>query len=288
MHSGICARRFASRDFALGPTPLSAQVSRRQLFLLAGVAAGMSAGVCVRLIRLQIASSLAHSRNAQFLARCCHAVTPDARAASLIQQLASAVPLPSKARAMRSARTHETPAPPPLQRQRSRGVPPPQVFVAGATGETGRRVVEQLRAAGVTTVAGVRSIDKAKARSLRRPEEIRRSYASSLAKVLPHQIPTSTIRRPQKLGLDSKGATLVKADVTAGADALAAAIGDADAVVCCIGFAPSFNLGVDNPTKVDGQGTISLVDAAKKAGVKKFVMARTQRLRARGRSLLLR
>lgn len=146
--------------------------------------------------------------------------------------------------------------------------------MAGATGETGRRVVQQLCAAGVTTVAGVRSIDKAKARA-----------ASPRLPSLPWY---DVLSRPpvirsiaQKLGLDAKGALLVKADVTASPSALAAAIGDAEAVVCCIGFAPSFNLGVDNPTKVDGQGTISLVDAAKLAGVKKFVMARCGAWRSR-------
>ena len=114
---------------------------------------------------------------------------------------------------------------------------PKKVLVVGATGETGRRIVAQLRAAGVAVRAGVRDVKKG-----------------------------------QSLGLALAGAELVKADVTDGVDALVDAIGDADAVVCATGFTPSFNLGKDNAKAVDGLGTRALIDAAKRAGVKRLVL----------------
>ena len=114
---------------------------------------------------------------------------------------------------------------------------PSKVFVAGATGQTGRRVVSQLRAAGIAVRAGARDLKKA-----------------------------------DSLGFRAAGAEIVRADVTDGVDALVEAIGDADAVVCATGFSPSFNWSKDNAKSVDGLGTRALVDAAKKAGVKKFVL----------------
>ena len=111
------------------------------------------------------------------------------------------------------------------------------MFVAGATGQTGRRVVSQLRAAGVAVRAGARDTKKA-----------------------------------QSLGFTAAGAEFVHADVTEGVEALVEAIGDADAVVCATGFTPSFNFGKDSAKMVDGVGTRALVDAAKKAGVKRFVL----------------
>ncbi len=74
--------------------------------------------------------------------------------------------------------------------------------MAGSTGQTGRRVVAQLRAAGVAVRAGARDTKKA-----------------------------------QSLGLGAAGAELVHADVTEGVDALVDAIGDADAVVRRVGAA---------------------------------------------------
>ncbi|KXZ53376.1 hypothetical protein GPECTOR_7g1272 [Gonium pectorale] len=103
------------------------------------------------------------------------------------------------------------------------------VFVAGATGKTGRRVVQQLRAAGFAVRAGVRTRSKA-----------------------------------LELGLAADpGVTVVEADVTKGADVLLAAIGDAQAVVCATGAA---GFGSNGAKTVDEQGTISLVDAALRSG----------------------
>lgn len=111
------------------------------------------------------------------------------------------------------------------------------MFVAGSTGATGRRVTAQLRAAGLAVRAGARDVKKA-----------------------------------QSLGFQSAGAEIVRCDVTEGVDALVEAIGDADAVVVTTGFTPSFNFGKDNAAAVDGAGTRALIDAAKKAGVKRFVL----------------
>ncbi|KAF6252548.1 pyridine nucleotide binding protein [Scenedesmus sp. NREL 46B-D3] len=109
------------------------------------------------------------------------------------------------------------------------------VFVAGSTGNTGRRVVQQLRAAGYKVRAGVRDARKA-----------------------------------QSLGfaLDS-GISIVEADVTKDARSLEAAIGDAQAVICATGFS---GLNPLNVGAVDEKGTINLVNAAKARGVSTFVL----------------
>lgn len=111
-----------------------------------------------------------------------------------------------------------------------------KVFVAGATGNTGKRIVEQLLARGFAVKAGVRDVDKAK---------------SSF--------------------FDNPALQIVNADVTEGIDKLAEAIGDdSDAVVCAIGFKPSLDLLA--PWKVDNFGTVNLVEACRKRGVNKFVL----------------
>eukprot|EP00879_Flechtneria_rotunda_P018227 GHRR01019122.1.p1 GENE.GHRR01019122.1~~GHRR01019122.1.p1 ORF type:complete len:321 (+),score=102.43 GHRR01019122.1:196-1158(+) len=109
------------------------------------------------------------------------------------------------------------------------------VFVAGSTGNTGRRVVQQLRAAGFNVRAGVRDIRKA-----------------------------------QSLGfaLDS-GIEIIEADVTKDVGTLANAIGDADAVICATGYGGLNPFGVGS---VDETGTMRLVDAAKARRVKEFVL----------------
>jgi len=126
---------------------------------------------------------------------------------------------------------------------------PKKVVVIGATGATGIKVVKELQAiGGLQVVAGVRNLDKAK-----------------------------------KLGLEGLGVELVKLDVTSDVGAMAQAIGDADVVVCATGFVPG------NPFKmaeaahqVDNVGTVNLVDAAVKAGVKKFVLVSSILTNGRG------
>lgn len=109
-----------------------------------------------------------------------------------------------------------------------------KVFVAGSTGQTGRRVVQQLRAKGFEVRAGVRDIKKG-----------------------------------QGLGLAmDKSVELVEADVLK-PDQLAAAIGDAQAVICATGYTGFNPSGFG---EVDEVGTKNLINAAKAAGVTKFVL----------------
>ncbi|KAL9687857.1 hypothetical protein QQ045_032265 [Rhodiola kirilowii] len=86
-----------------------------------------------------------------------------------------------------------------------------KVFVAGATGSTGKRIVEQLLARGFSVKAGVRDIEKAKT-----------TFTSNNNNPALH---------------------FVKADVTEGSEKLAEVIGDdSDAVICATGFRPSWDL----------------------------------------------
>ncbi|KAK9868358.1 hypothetical protein WJX84_007812 [Apatococcus fuscideae] len=109
------------------------------------------------------------------------------------------------------------------------------VFVAGASGKTGKAVVKYLSSKGVAVRAGVRDIAKAK--------------ASDLA--------------------NEKNIQFVEADVTKSSEVLTAAIGNADAVIIAIGYGGINPSGFED---VDKKGTINLVDAAKKTGAKQVVM----------------
>ncbi|GER42734.1 NAD(P)-binding Rossmann-fold superfamily protein [Striga asiatica] len=112
-----------------------------------------------------------------------------------------------------------------------------RIFVAGATGSTGKRIVEQLLAKGFAVKAGVRDVDKAK---------------STFPGNNPHL-------------------QIVKADVTEGPNKLADAISDdSDAVICATGFRPSWDLLA--PWKVDNFGTVNLVEACRKQNVKRFIL----------------
>lgn len=112
-----------------------------------------------------------------------------------------------------------------------------KIFVAGATGNTGKRIVEQLLAKGFAVKAGVLDIDKAKS-------------------TLPGQNPHLQI---------------VKADVTEGSARLADAIGnDSDAVICATGYRRSLDFFA--PWKVDNFGTVNLVEACRTLGVKRFLL----------------
>ena len=110
------------------------------------------------------------------------------------------------------------------------------VLVVGATGATGRRVVQQLRARGVAVRAGARDVKKA-----------------------------------QSLGLAAAGAEVVQMDVL-DTDSIAAAMAGVSAVICATGFTPSLNFKKDNPAKVDHLGTDNLVAAAAAADVKRFIL----------------
>ena len=124
------------------------------------------------------------------------------------------------------------------------------VLVVGATGNTGRRVVEQLRARGVAVRA-----------ASRKPEKMR------------------------ALGLEAAGASSWPSAVL-DPESIASAMAGASAVVCCTGFTPSLNFKKDNPAKVDHVGTDNLVAAAGNAkgegSVKKFVLVTSLLTNARG------
>ncbi|XP_007025110.2 PREDICTED: uncharacterized protein At2g34460, chloroplastic isoform X1 [Theobroma cacao] len=112
-----------------------------------------------------------------------------------------------------------------------------KIFVAGATGSTGKRVVEQLLAKGFAVKAGVRDLDKAK----------------------------------NLLSKDNPALQVVKADVTEGSAKLVEAIGDdSEAVICATGFRPGWDLFA--PWKVDNFGTVNLVEACRKLGVNRFIL----------------
>ncbi|KAK8491378.1 hypothetical protein V6N13_015196 [Hibiscus sabdariffa] len=112
-----------------------------------------------------------------------------------------------------------------------------KIFVAGATGNTGKRVVEQLLSKGFSVKAGVRNLEKAKT----------------------------------SLPNDNPSLQIVQADVTEGSAKLAEAIGDdSDAVICATGFRPGWDLTA--PWKVDNFGTVNLVEACRKLGVNRFIL----------------
>lgn len=106
-----------------------------------------------------------------------------------------------------------------------------KAFVAGATGETGRRIVQELIARNIPVRALVRDIEKAR-------------------------------------GILSGEVELVVGDVLQ-PESLSAALGDSTVVLCATGAKPSFD--PTGPYKVDFEGTKNLVDAAKTKGIEHFV-----------------
>lgn len=132
------------------------------------------------------------------------------------------------------------------------------VVVAGATGQTGRRILERLAASktGLNVIAGVRNVDKA---------------SKSLAE-------SSTVIRGamvQQIGsVDTSAVDLKHLDVVQDSvDAMAATLKGADALVIAVGFIPGNPLKLSEEAhKVDNVGTCKLIDAAKAAGVSKVVM----------------
>jgi len=132
---------------------------------------------------------------------------------------------------------------PPIPVQR----PIRKVFVAGATGQTGRRIVLELRAQGYDVVAGCR--DEQKGLSL-------------------------------GLGRDPK-VSVVQADVTSSPETIAEVIRGCDAIICATGFRPLDSK--NSSTKVDLEGTLHLVEAAKMVDIDRFVLVTS--LLTNGRAL---
>lgn len=107
-----------------------------------------------------------------------------------------------------------------------------KAFVAGATGETGRRIVQELIARNIPVIALVRDIEKAR-------------------------------------GILSPEAELVVGDVLQ-PESLTAALGDSTVLLVATGAKPSFD--PTGPYKVDFEGTKNLVNAAKAKGIEHFVL----------------
>ncbi|NEP02601.1 MAG: SDR family oxidoreductase [Symploca sp. SIO2E9] len=107
-----------------------------------------------------------------------------------------------------------------------------KAFVAGATGETGRRIVQELVKREIPVRALVRDLEKAR-------------------EIVPSE------------------AELVVGDVLK-PETLSAAIGDSTVLLCATGAKPS--LDPTEPYRVDYEGTKNLVDAAKAKGIEHFVL----------------
>lgn len=107
-----------------------------------------------------------------------------------------------------------------------------KAFVAGATGQTGRRIVKELVKRGIPVRALVRNLETAR-------------------QILPPE------------------AELVTGDVL-NATSLGEAISDCTVLLCATGAAPGFDPTA--PYKVDFEGTKNLVDAAKAKGIEHFVL----------------
>lgn len=107
-----------------------------------------------------------------------------------------------------------------------------KAFVAGATGETGRRIVQELIARNIPVRALVRDLEKAR-------------------------------------GILSPEVELVVGDILQ-PESLTTALGDSTVVLCATGAKPSFD--PTGPYKVDFEGTKNLVDAAKTKGIEHFVL----------------
>jgi uncharacterized protein YbjT (DUF2867 family) len=107
-----------------------------------------------------------------------------------------------------------------------------KVFVAGATGQTGQRIVSALVSQGISTTAFVR--DRSKATSVL-PEGV--------------DIAVGDVLQPRTIDAALDGCT---------------------AIICATGATPSFDF--TGPFRVDYEGTKNLVDAAKRKGINRFIL----------------
>jgi nucleoside-diphosphate-sugar epimerase len=131
------------------------------------------------------------------------------------------------------------------------------VVVAGATGQTGRRILEKLAGKGsLSVIAGVRDVNKA--------TQTLNEASVTVRGAMVQKVPS----------VDTSAVTLAGLDVeNDSVDSLAEVLKGAQALVIAVGFVPG------NPFKmsaaanaVDNKGTVKLIDAAKAAGVSKVVM----------------
>ena len=120
-----------------------------------------------------------------------------------------------------------------------------------------RRVLERLAASGnLEVVGGVRNVDKAAQALSESSTVVRGAMVQKVASV------------------DTSAVTLAHLDVVKDSvDEMATALAGADSLVIATGFIPANPLKMNQAAhEVDNIGTCKLVDAAKKAGVKKVVM----------------
>eukprot|EP00986_Skeletonema_menzelii_P003118 scaffold912_cov178-Skeletonema_menzelii.AAC.3 len=135
--------------------------------------------------------------------------------------------------------------------------PQSTVVVAGATGQTGRRVLERLASQPNTSViAAVRNTEKA-SKSLSESSTVVRG-------AMIQKVPS----------LDAAGIELKKLDVASDSvESITGVLTGADSLVIAVGFVPGNPLKMNAAAhEVDNVGTCKLIDAAKAAGVKKVVL----------------
>jgi uncharacterized protein YbjT (DUF2867 family) len=132
------------------------------------------------------------------------------------------------------------------------------VVLAGATGQTGRRVLERLASApqGYQVIGGVRNVEKATKALAASSTVVRGAMIQNVASV------------------DTAAVDLRRLDVVMDSvDQLAETMKGADALVIATGFIPGNPLKMSAAAhEVDNVGTCRLIDAAKQAGIKKVVM----------------
>lgn len=144
---------------------------------------------------------------------------------------------------------------------------PKTVLVAGATGQTGRRIVERLaKDAGTSVIGGVRDVSKAKSELSKSSIAIRGAMIDEVKAV------------------DTKGVDLKPLDVAKDSvDTLAATLKGTDALIIATGFVPGNPFAMNAEAHaVDNLGTKALVDAAKMSGVNKIVLVSSILTNGRG------
>jgi len=134
-----------------------------------------------------------------------------------------------------------------------------KVVVVGATGQTGRRIIERLASrGGLAVVGGVRDVAKAQ-------KELGTSSLAVRGAML-DEVKAVDLKGAD---VDLKALDVVKDSVAA----MAETFKGADALIIATGFVPGNPFAMNSEAHaVDNLGTIKLVDAAKMAGVRKVVL----------------
>ncbi|MEW5297169.1 MAG: hypothetical protein WDW36_000394 [Sanguina aurantia] len=121
------------------------------------------------------------------------------------------------------------------------------VFVAGATGRTGARIVRELLSAGFVVRAGARNVEEAE-----KVLDLAVTYGA---------IPADQAERIVVVPFDIEDeSTFVEA------------LGDANKVVCAVGASETAVFDTTGPQRIDGDGTTSLIEAATALGLDQFIL----------------